>query len=71
MPCRGAERSVGVDHGPPRPCLAPLINTLAREVVAVARANGVHGRLRIQETKDGYAIVMLIPASETVMAHAR
>jgi hypothetical protein len=56
---------------PPRAEVWPtIITVLAREVIELARSHAVHGRLRIRRTPDGYAIVILIPAGETVMAQA-
>jgi len=43
---------------------------LAREIIRVAQGIGLHGRLRVHETRETYEIVIVIARGETVMTRA-
>lgn len=52
---------------PRPPNWPPVIHMLAREVVEVAKARGLHGRVTIRQTAAGdYVVALVIPAAETV-----
>jgi len=49
----------------------PVIHNLVDEIIAVAKARGLHGRVRLQKNEAGdYEIVLVIPKEETVMTRA-
>jgi hypothetical protein len=43
---------------------------LAREIIRAAHGIGLHGRLRVHETRETYEIVIVIARGETVMTRA-
>jgi hypothetical protein len=54
----------------PRYSWPPVVGTLAREIIRAAQGIGLHGRLRVHETRETYEIVIVIARGETVMTRA-
>ena len=54
----------------PRHSWPPVVSMLARELIRAAQSMGLHGRLRVRETRESYELVIVIARGETVMTRA-